>query len=73
MLHFSNFKAPIILRSLIVILLVLEGSIILLLLKSEVYFLTLNAHLSIFDFDIYHLCTWATRVTPQWHRLNIGY
>jgi hypothetical protein len=39
--------------------------------KSKIYFLTLNSHLAIFDFDICHPCTWATRVTPVWHRLNI--
>jgi hypothetical protein len=29
-------------------------------------------HLAIVDFDNCHPCTWATRVTPQCHRLNIG-
>jgi hypothetical protein len=33
---------------------------------------TLNGHLAIFDFDICHPCTWATRVTSYWHRLNLG-
>jgi hypothetical protein len=43
-----------------------------LLVKSKVYFLTLNGQFAIFDFDMCHPCTWATRVSAQWHRLNIG-
>jgi hypothetical protein len=66
---FAVIKAPVIPISLVPILLVLEGSIILV--KPKVYFLTLNGHLAIFDFDICHPCTWTTRVTPQWHQLNI--
>jgi hypothetical protein len=74
---FTIFKASVFIlpSSLLAIFLILEGSIILLsrsLLKSKVYFLTLNGHLAIFDFDICHPCTWATRVKLQWHRLNIG-
>jgi hypothetical protein len=37
----------------------LEGSIMLVK-SAKVYFLTLNGHLAIFDFDICHTCTWAT-------------
>jgi hypothetical protein len=40
------------------------------LLKSKVYYLTLNGRLAIFDFDISHPRTRVTRVTPQWHRSN---
>jgi hypothetical protein len=35
------------------------------LVKSKVYFLPLNGHLAIFDFDICHRCTQATRITSQ--------
>jgi hypothetical protein len=33
------------------------------LLNPKVYFLKLNGHLAIFDFDVCQLCTWMTRVT----------
>jgi hypothetical protein len=33
--------------------------------SAKVYFLTLNGHLAIFDFDICHTCTWATCAIPR--------
>jgi hypothetical protein len=39
---------------------------------GKITILSLNGHFSIFDFEVCHPCTWATRVTPQWHWLNIG-
>jgi hypothetical protein len=39
---------------------------------TTVYFLTLNGYLAIFFILKSDIHTRATRVTPQWNRLNIG-